>query len=240
MARERPHPTSLALGHLPQRGRLEWVAHTSVPSTCMRLSRNKQRTDAALLQRIPSALAEIQRNPLQPEPPNKTAARTAAKEAGGPGESLVCDSPGRSLVLSRERESTSPATDELQKGRRASSVFPLARESTFPRLGKGNPLSRLAATALPEGEPLGGTGLIAATGGASPSPTDVVGTSHRKRFRKVLHLPPSCTKSAGNLFNNHTYCTEFSTPQPLEIPGQTWYIIPVPQRYQDDTEVLLK
>ena len=50
---------------------------------------------------------------LEPEPPNKTAARTAAMEQGGPGWHALCH-PGRSLVLSRERESTTNTKDKLQ------------------------------------------------------------------------------------------------------------------------------
>ena len=62
----------------------------------LRLSLKPQRNNAATLRWIPSALAEIQRNPEQPEPP-RVSSRYAKplRSRGGPGENAcLAFSPG--------------------------------------------------------------------------------------------------------------------------------------------------
>jgi len=95
----RPAPTPLRL-----------PISAPVPTSHMRLPRKTQGSNAATLQGIPSALAEIQGNPLQPEPPRMAAARTTRNGAAGVrGDAPFSRPPGGFAPLST-RESGLPAT----------------------------------------------------------------------------------------------------------------------------------
>ena len=58
-------------------------AATPVPPSRCGCRSSRKGARAAILRRIPSALAEIERNPEQPEPPRIAAARTAARKHEG-------------------------------------------------------------------------------------------------------------------------------------------------------------
>ena len=108
----------------------------------MRLHRNKPITVAANLQRIPSALAENQRNPLQPEPPDLCSRllRPLKRPTGGPGgKHPLCFSPRRLSAAfdARKRLLGSPSSVTLHptagQPRRAARVGSRLAPSRYER-----------------------------------------------------------------------------------------------------------
>ena len=78
-----------------------------VPTASSGCTETSKRTRAATLRGLASAFSGSSSKPEQPEPPPYAAALpTAWNPDGVRGNRRFCDSPGRSLVLSREREST--------------------------------------------------------------------------------------------------------------------------------------
>jgi hypothetical protein len=120
--------TEQARRHLPQRGRLDWSPHHctyTAPPVHQNRSLSPQRLHRSL-QKIPSgdfatdsfrSMRKFKESVATRAAPNAAALPTAWNPDGVRGNRRFCDSPGRSLVLSRERESTRRNKDKQQRRR---------------------------------------------------------------------------------------------------------------------------
>ena len=117
------------------------------PPSPMRLSRDKQRSPSGDFAEDSVRSADNSRNPLQPEPPDITAANAVSKEQGGPGvASYLCHPRTLFGTFSRERKYESNTEDKQQKVVHFSNV-------TGTCFSRGLPPSSPCgeSTSLPEG-----------------------------------------------------------------------------------------
>ena len=103
-----------------------------VPPASSGCTEASKRARAATLRGLASAFSGSSSKPEQPEPPTYAAALpTAWNPDGVRGNRRFCDSPGRSLVLSRERESTRPTKDKQQKSSNLHRLPPMQKGASL-------------------------------------------------------------------------------------------------------------